>query len=85
MNAPNDTRFLTQLYIDGRRVDGALGHTIAVVNPATGAHLADVAAGTVHDVELAVSGAARAFRAWQQTTGTNVSFPPPFMTTIPDR
>jgi len=70
MNAPNDTRFLTQLYIDGRWVDGALGHTIAVVNPATGAHLADVAAGTAHDVELAVAGAARAFRAWQQTTGT---------------
>jgi betaine-aldehyde dehydrogenase len=70
MNTPNDTRFLTQLYIDGRWVDGALGHTIAVVNPATGTHLADAAAGTAHDVELAVAGAARAFRAWQQTTGT---------------
>ncbi|HEY2021950.1 aldehyde dehydrogenase family protein [Paraburkholderia sp.] len=69
MNAPNDTRFLTQLYIDGRWVDGALGRTIAVVNPATGARLADVAAGTAHDVELAVASAARAFRAWRQTTG----------------
>ena len=70
MNAQNDTRFLTQLYIDGHWVDSALGRTIAVVNPATGAHLADVAAGTAHDVERAVAGAARAFRAWQQTTGT---------------
>jgi betaine-aldehyde dehydrogenase len=69
MNAPNDTRLLTQLYIDGRWVDGALGRTIAVVNPSTGTHLTDVAAGTAHDVELAVAGAARAFRAWQQTTG----------------
>jgi betaine-aldehyde dehydrogenase len=69
MNAPNDTRLLTQLYIDGRWVDGALGRTIAVVNPTTGTHLTDVAAGTAHDVELAVAGAARAFRAWQQTTG----------------
>ena len=69
MNAPNDAQFLTQLYIDGRWVDGALGRTVAVTNPATGAHLADVAAGTAHDVELAVAGAARAFRAWRQTTG----------------
>jgi betaine-aldehyde dehydrogenase len=69
MNAPDNTQFLTQLYIDGRWVDGALGRTIAVVNPATGAHLADVGAGTAEDVELAVAGATRAFRAWRQTTG----------------
>ncbi|SAL85122.1 betaine-aldehyde dehydrogenase [Caballeronia choica] len=70
MNAPNNTRFLAQHYIDGRWVDGALGRTIAVINPATGAHLADVAAGTADDVELAVTSAARAFPAWRQTTGT---------------
>ena len=70
MNAQNDTPLLTQLYIDGRWVDGALGHTIGVVNPATGARLADVAAGTAHDVELAVSSATRAFRTWRHTTGT---------------
>jgi betaine-aldehyde dehydrogenase len=69
MNAPNDTQFLTQLYIDGRWVDGALGRTIAVVNPATGTHLADVAAGTLPDVELAVACAGRAFRTWRHTTG----------------
>ena len=69
MNAPNDNQFLTQLYIDGRWVDGALGRTIAVVNPATGTHLADVAAGTLPDVELAVACAARAFRTWRHTTG----------------
>ncbi|WP_207002411.1 aldehyde dehydrogenase family protein [Trinickia mobilis] len=69
MNAPNDTQFVTQHYIDGRWVDGAMGGTIAVVNPATGAHLTDVAAGTAHDVELAVASAARAFRAWRKTTG----------------
>jgi betaine-aldehyde dehydrogenase len=70
MNAPNNTRFLAQHYIDGRWVDGALGRTIALINPATGAHLADVAAGTADDVELAVTSAARAFPAWRQTTGT---------------
>jgi betaine-aldehyde dehydrogenase len=69
MNAPNDTAFLTRHYIDGRWVDGTMGRTIAVVNPATGAHLADVAAGTAHDVDLAVASAARAFRTWRQTTG----------------
>jgi betaine-aldehyde dehydrogenase len=69
MNAPNDTQFLTRHYIDGRWVDGALGRTIAVVNPATGAHLADVAAGTAHDVDLAVASAGRALRVWRQTTG----------------
>ncbi len=69
MNAPDNTQFLTRLYIDGRWVDGALGRTIAVVNPATGAYLADVAAGTAEDVETAVAGATRAFRAWRQTTG----------------
>ncbi|MGF6758908.1 aldehyde dehydrogenase family protein [Paraburkholderia sp. GAS42] len=69
MNARNDTQFLTQHYIDGRWIDGALGRRIAVVNPATGAHLADVAAGTAHDVELAVAAATRAFRTWRQTTG----------------
>jgi betaine-aldehyde dehydrogenase len=69
MNAPNDIQFLTQLYIDGRWVDGALGRTITVVNPATGTHLADVAAGSLPDVELAVACAARAFRTWRHTTG----------------
>ena len=69
MSAPNDTRFLTQLYIDGRWVDGELGRTIAVVNPATGSCLADVAAGTLPDVERAVACAARAFRTWRHTTG----------------
>ncbi|BCG01660.1 betaine-aldehyde dehydrogenase (plasmid) [Paraburkholderia sp. PGU19] len=69
MNAPNDTQFLTRHYIDGRWVDGALGRTIAVVNPATGAHLADVAAGTAHDIDLAVASAGRALRVWRQTTG----------------
>ena len=69
MNAPNDTQFLTQLYIDGRWLDGVLGRTIAVVNPATGTRLADVAAGTLADVDLAVASAARAFRTWRHTTG----------------
>ncbi|TDN59293.1 aldehyde dehydrogenase family protein [Paraburkholderia sp. BL10I2N1] len=69
MNAPNDMSFLTQLYIDGGWLDGAEGRRIPVLNPATGAWLADVAAGTAHDVERAVAGAARAFRAWRHTTG----------------
>ena len=69
MNAPNDMSFPTQLYIDGCWVDGAEGRRISVLNPATGAWLADVAAGTAYDVERAVASAARAFRAWRHTTG----------------
>jgi len=69
MSPRNDPPFVTQLYIDGGWVDGTLGRKITVINPATEAHLAEVAVGTEHDVELAVASAHRAFGAWSQTTG----------------
>ncbi|UOQ90518.1 aldehyde dehydrogenase family protein [Agromyces endophyticus] len=47
--------------IDGKRVDAADGGTLAVVSPGSLAHLADLAAGTERDVDLAVDHARRAF------------------------
>lgn len=47
--------------IDGRRVEAADGGTIPVTSPGSGAHLADLAAGTERDVDLAVRHARRAF------------------------
>jgi len=69
MKMQHKPQFMTQLYIDGRWVDGTLGRRIVVINPATETHLADVAAGSAHDVDLAVASANRAFRTWKQTTG----------------
>ncbi len=50
-----------QHLIDGSWVAGVQGRTFKTVNPATGAHLADVAEGTAEDVDLAVGAACRAF------------------------
>ena len=54
--------------IDGRRVDAAEGGTIAAVSPGSLRVLADLAAGTARDVDLAVAGARRAFEedAWRR-------------------
>ena len=47
----------TQLFIDGTWRDGSTGATIAVTDPATGEHLADVAAGTAADATAACDAA----------------------------
>lgn len=50
-----------QLLIDGKWVDALDGATIATVNPSTGETIADLAAATATDVDLAVDAARRAF------------------------
>lgn len=54
-------RFRTQAFIDGRFTDAASGKTFSTENPATGAVLAEVAAGDTADVDAAVGAARRAF------------------------
>ena len=51
----------TRLYVDGEWRNAESGETIAVSSPATGAHLADVAAAGAADVDRAVAAARRAF------------------------
>lgn len=57
----------TQLYIGGRWRNGSDGTTLSVVDPSTGEHLADVAAGTATDAVAAVDAAAAAQRSWAAT------------------
>jgi phenylacetaldehyde dehydrogenase len=49
-------------FIDGRWVPAASGATLEVLDPATGAHLAEVPASDAGDVATAVAAARRAFR-----------------------
>jgi acyl-CoA reductase-like NAD-dependent aldehyde dehydrogenase len=58
----------TQAFIGGRYVDSISGATFARVNPATGEHLAQVAAADSRDIDAAVSSARAAFEsgAWSK-------------------
>ncbi len=56
------------MLIDGEWVPGAEGATVAVVNPATGARIADLAHAAPADLDRALLAADRAFAAWKQTT-----------------
>ncbi|WP_404430837.1 aldehyde dehydrogenase family protein [Microbacterium lacus] len=49
--------------IDGRRVDAADGGVITAISPGSLAHLADLAAGTARDIDVAVDHARRTFDA----------------------
>ena len=51
------------LFIDGKHVDALEGGRIASVNPANGRVVAEVAAGSARDVDVAVASALRAFRS----------------------
>lgn len=51
----------TQMYIGGKWADGSNGRTMAVVNPANGQQLAEVALASVADVDRAVVAARKAF------------------------
>jgi aldehyde dehydrogenase (NAD+) len=62
-----DQRLAHPLYIDGTWHGSASPDTIAVVNPATEAILANATAGCGADVDKAVMAAGRAFKAWSQT------------------
>ena len=56
---------LERLVIGGERVDAAEGATFAVVNPATGETIAEVAEGGPQDIDRAVAAARAAFPAWR--------------------
>jgi aldehyde dehydrogenase (NAD+) len=63
------SRTAKKLLIDGKLIDAASGRTTDTINPATGAHLASVAAADAHDVDLAVDAARRAFEGpWARFT-----------------
>jgi gamma-glutamyl-gamma-aminobutyraldehyde dehydrogenase len=53
--------YRTQAFIDGKFCSAKSGKTFATTNPATGEHLADIAACDTQDVDLAVSSAKAAF------------------------
>jgi aminobutyraldehyde dehydrogenase len=55
-------------FIDGRFTPGSETGTLAVINPATGSHIADVVAGSVADVDRAVASGVKAQKAWGKTT-----------------
>lgn len=55
--------FRHQAFIDGRFVAARSERTFATVNPATGAVLADIAAGDAADIDLAVAAARRSFES----------------------
>ena len=61
-------RYETGHFIDGKHVDSAAKGRFTVVNPATGAPLCEVSAGTGTDVDLAVASGKRAFasRVWSR-------------------
>ncbi|AIS17208.1 aldehyde dehydrogenase [Pseudomonas rhizosphaerae] len=54
-------KYRTQAFIDGKFCSAKSGKTFATANPATGEHLADIAACDTQDVDLAVSSAKAAF------------------------
>jgi acyl-CoA reductase-like NAD-dependent aldehyde dehydrogenase len=68
----SEIKLETRAFIDGRYVDAISGKTFARVNPATGTHLADIAACDSSDVDLAVMAARRSFEAgvWRDLAPT---------------
>jgi betaine-aldehyde dehydrogenase/aminobutyraldehyde dehydrogenase len=56
-----------EMFIGGRHVGSAEGETEAVINPATGEQIAEVAKGSARDVDVAVQAAEQAFEAWAAT------------------
>jgi 4-(gamma-glutamylamino)butanal dehydrogenase len=61
-------RYETRHFIDGRYVDSAKTGRFTVVNPATGAPLCEVSAGTPSDIDAAVASAKKAYysRVWSR-------------------
>jgi gamma-glutamyl-gamma-aminobutyraldehyde dehydrogenase len=56
-------RYETRHFIDGRYVDSVKKGRFTVINPATGAALCEVSAGTNEDIDLAVAAGKKAFQA----------------------
>jgi gamma-glutamyl-gamma-aminobutyraldehyde dehydrogenase len=61
-------RYETRHFIDGQYVDSVARGRFTVVNPATGAPLCEVSAGTAADIDVAVAAAKRSFysRVWSR-------------------
>jgi gamma-glutamyl-gamma-aminobutyraldehyde dehydrogenase len=61
-------RYETRHFIDGKFVDSVKKGRFSVVNPATGAVLCEVSAGTKEDIDLAVASARKSFysRVWSR-------------------
>jgi gamma-glutamyl-gamma-aminobutyraldehyde dehydrogenase len=61
-------RYETRHFIDGKFVDSVAKGRFTVINPATGAPLCEVSAGTAADIDLAVAAAKRTFasRVWSR-------------------
>jgi acyl-CoA reductase-like NAD-dependent aldehyde dehydrogenase len=53
----------TRLFIDGEYVAASNGETFTSINPATGQPVADIAKGSLQDIDKAVASARRAFRS----------------------
>jgi gamma-glutamyl-gamma-aminobutyraldehyde dehydrogenase len=61
-------RYETRHFIDGKYVDSVKKGRFTVINPATGAPLCEVSAGTQEDIDAAVAAAKKAYysRAWSR-------------------
>jgi 4-(gamma-glutamylamino)butanal dehydrogenase len=61
-------RYETRHFIDGKYVDSVKKGRFTVINPATGAPLCEVSAGTKEDIDVAVAAAKKAFyaRVWSR-------------------
>jgi 1-pyrroline dehydrogenase len=57
-----------KMFVDGSWVESSSGGTIDVLNPATGATIAQVPAATAADVETAAAAAATAWETWRTKT-----------------
>lgn len=58
-----------KLYIGGRSVDAAAGHTFETIDPATGEPICAVQCADAADVDRAVKSATEGFKAWSRLTG----------------
>ncbi len=71
MNSSRESELLakvpTQLYINGAWVDGSSGHTIDVLDPATGEVLAKISDASVEDGKAAMDAAAAVQEEWAKT------------------
>ena len=67
ISAPKNELRHALMLIDGKRVESASGHTIAVENPANRRTIGLVPRGGAEDVDRAVQAAAKAYPAWSRT------------------
>jgi succinate-semialdehyde dehydrogenase / glutarate-semialdehyde dehydrogenase len=58
----------TQLLIDNQWCDAANGHSLPVLNPATGLEIGRVAHAGIADLDLALAAAQKGFAVWRNTT-----------------